>query len=93
MDLNNYFYENGKTHYQILNEEGNKTTIAIEKWAADILQHNIPNVHEWIKEKYDYISLKRPDLTRKVKGNGVRQFAIIEASKSNIHKKIINTVL
>ncbi len=44
-----FTYPEGKTDYQILNEDGEKTTIRLEKWVADILQVEFDDVHALIQ--------------------------------------------
>ncbi len=39
-------FEEGKTSYSIIDEQGEKSTITIEKWEADLLQEDLPNVHQ-----------------------------------------------
>lgn len=79
----------GKTNYQIIDEHGEKTTITLEKWVADILQIAVPDVHAAIKSTYDKICTKKPELGRKAKGNLVRDLAMREAEKHQDIKKQI----
>jgi hypothetical protein len=43
-------FEEGKTAYSLFDEHGDKSTITVEKWAADLLQEMLPDVHEWVQE-------------------------------------------
>jgi len=81
-------YPEGKTNYQILNEEGEKTTISLEKWVADILQIElIDEVHERIQALYNRICENHPDLGRKAKGNMIREAAVRKANEYQSTKK------
>jgi len=80
-------FPDGKTNYQILNEEGEKTTITIEKWAADVLQIELHNVHQRIQDAYDKILKEKPNLTRREKGNLIRQMALNTANNHQETKK------
>jgi hypothetical protein len=80
MTADDYFSEE-KTIYSIIDEHGAKSTITVEKWVADLLQENLPDVHAWIQEMYDLACTKLPHLGRKEKGNAVRERARREAEK------------
>ncbi len=77
----------GKTNYQIINEHGEKTTISLEKWVADILQIEINNVHERIQIAYDRLLKERPALGRRQKGDCIRRMAENTANKYQETKK------
>lgn len=68
-------YPEGKTNYQILNEDGEKTTITLDKWVADILQFEIEDVHARIKAAYDRTLQEKPHLSRRQRGNLIREMA------------------
>ena len=80
-------YPEGKTNYQINNEDGGKTTITIEKWVADVLQIELKNVHERIQAAYDKVLKEKPELTRRERGNLIRQMATKTADSYQETKK------
>ena len=75
------------TYYEIRNERGDKTTITLSKWMADVLQIVLPDVHGWVQNTYDRVAEKRPQLTRRAKGDLVRLLASREAEKYPKHQK------
>jgi hypothetical protein len=75
-------FEEGKTAYSLIDEHGDKSTITVEKWAADLLQEMLPDVHKWVQEKYSLICEKKPHLSRRKKGDVVRMLAYREAEKN-----------
>lgn len=77
-----------KTIYPITDEHGEKSTITIDKWAADLLQETLPNVHAWVQEKYMRVCEKKPELSRREKGDVVRWLARNEAEKSPNYKPL-----
>lgn len=87
MEIEDLFDEK-KTTYTITDEHSEKSTITIDKWAADLLQDSLPDVHGWIQSKYDLVCSKRPQLTRREKGNVVRELARKEAEKSPNYKSL-----
>lgn len=71
-----------KTLYTIVNEHGEKTTITLDKWIADVLQFALgAEVHTRIQAAYDKVLAKYPDLSRKQRGDLVRQMAFIRAQE------------
>jgi hypothetical protein len=70
-----------KTTYSITDEHGEKSSITIDKWAADFLQDMLPDVHSWVQEKYDLISEKHPQLSRRKKGDALRDLASMKAKQ------------
>lgn len=83
-------YPEGKTNYQIINEYGEKTTITLDKWVADVLQLEIKDIHEVIKKAYDKVLLEKPELSRKERGNYIREMAEKTALKyQETMKKVI----
>lgn len=80
-------YPDGKTNYQILNEQGEKTTVTLDKWVADILQIELDDVHERIQKAYDKILSDKPELSRRERGNIIRLRAIHSADKFQSTKK------
>ncbi len=75
-----------KTDYEIHDEYGDKTTITLSKWDADVLQTVLPDVHAWVQNKYDRVAEKYPDQTRRAKGDIVRLLASREAEKHPEHQ-------
>ena len=84
-----FAYPEGKTNYQILNEDGEKTTITLDKWVADILQLELDDVHHRIQLAYDKVLQEKPELGRKQRGNYVRRLAEVTANKYQETKKKI----
>jgi hypothetical protein len=82
-----FAYPEGKTNYQILNEDNEKTTITLDKWVADILQFELDDVHHRIQLAYDKVLQAKPELGRKLRGNNVRRMAEISANKYQETKK------
>jgi hypothetical protein len=50
-------------------ERGDKTTITLSKWVADVPQIVLPDVHAWVQDTYDRVAEQRPLLTRRAKGD------------------------
>jgi len=45
-----------KTTYTINDEHGERSSITIDKWAADLLQEMMQDkVHTWVQAKYDLV--------------------------------------
>lgn len=84
-----FAYPEGKTNYQILNEDGEKTTITLDKWVADILQLELDDVHHRIQLAYNKVLQEKPGLGRKQRGNYVRRLAETTANKYQETKKKI----
>jgi hypothetical protein len=82
-----FAYPEGKTNYQILNEDGEKTTITLDKWVADILQLELNDVHHRIQIAYDKVLQEKPELGRIQRGNYVRRMAEVTANKYQESKK------
>lgn len=89
MEIANLF-DDKKTIYTITDEHGEKSSITIDKWAADLLQEILPDVHSWVQQKYIIVCDKKPQLTRREKGNVVRALARREAEKSPNYKSLID---
>lgn len=83
-------FDDKKTTYTITDEHSEKSSITVDKWAADLLQEMLPDVHLWIQQKYSIVCEKRPNLTRREKGNVVRELARREAEKSPNYKSLID---
>lgn len=83
-------FDDKKTLYSIRNEDNEKSTITIDKWAADLLQEMLPNVHDWIQLKYDLVCEKRPQLSRREKGDLVRLLARKEAENNPRYQSLID---
>ena len=77
-----------KTTYTITDEHGEKSSITIDKWVADLLQEMLPDVHSWIQMKYELVCMKKPDLTRREKGNAIRALSQSEAQNSSNYKSL-----
>ncbi|KUZ80062.1 hypothetical protein WI37_07920 [Burkholderia ubonensis] len=75
-------FEDEKTHYFIVDEHGKKRTLTLDKWAADVLQAELPDVQAWLQEKLDLVSSKFSKETRRKRGDLVRAIAYAEAGKS-----------
>lgn len=89
MNIELFKYPEGKTNYQIFNERGEKTTITLEKWVADILQIELTDVHERLQLAYNKILKEKPSLSRKQRGNYIREMTINTANKFQETKKKI----
>jgi hypothetical protein len=72
MEIDDLF-DDKKTTYTIIDEHNEKSSITVDKWAADLLQEMLPNVHLWIQQKYNLVCEKKPHLTRREKGNVIRE--------------------
>ena len=77
------YLSNEKTIYSIVGEDGEKSTITIEKWAADLLQDMLPDVHQWMQQQYNMVCQRKPKTTRRNKGNIVRLLARSKAEKNS----------
>ena len=84
-----FSYPEGKTNYQIINEAGERTTITLEKWVADVLQLELEDVHERIQLAYNKSLKEKPELSRKLRGNYIRQLAEKTADRFQETKKKI----
>lgn len=80
---------NDRTLYKIHNEIGKKTSITLEKWIADILQESLPDVHAWVQNAYVIVTRKKPELSRRQKGDLVRRMSVREAEKSPRYNELI----
>src|SRR5688500_5691372 len=87
--MENFEYPDGKTDYQIKNEDEENTTIRLDKWVADVLQIEISNVHARIQLAYDKLLHEKPGLTRRERGNCIREMAIRTANQYQDTKKSI----
>ena len=76
------FASDEKTTYSITDEHRDHSSITVDKWIADLLQDALPDVHTWIQLKYDVACQKYPNLSRRERGNLVRERARQEAEKS-----------
>lgn len=81
MKADDYFSDE-KTTYTITDEHGDKSSITVDKWIADLLQDMLGDVHAWIQGKYNVACAKLPHLSRREKGNAVRERARVEAEKN-----------
>ena len=64
-----------RTIYTITDEDGNRTTITLDKFIADILQECLPDVHAWVQATYERVAEKKSHLSRREKGDVVRILA------------------
>ena len=87
MEMEDLFDEK-KTTYTITDEHGDKSTITVDKWAADLLQESLSDVHAWIQSKYELVCSKKPELSRREKGNVVRALARKEAETNPNYKSL-----
>jgi len=85
-------FEEGKTTYSFIDENGEKITITIEKWAADLLQERLADVHKWIQDTYNRVCEKRSHLSRRKKGDVVRMLAFREAEKNPKFQELISNL-
>ena len=85
--MNLFEYPDGKTNYQILNEDAEKTTITLDKWVADVLQLELEDVHARIQAVYNKVCAAHPELSRREHGNLIRKLAEDEANKFQASKK------
>ena len=85
-----FSFPEGKTNYQIIDESGDKTTITLDKWVADILQIVLTDVHDSIQRAYDKSLKEKPNLKRRERGNLLREMSIKTANEhQEIKKKIL----
>ena len=89
MEIVNLF-DDQKTLYSIADEHGEKSTITIDKWAADLLQEMLPDVHVWIQSKYALVCEKKAHLSRREKGDVVRALARREAEKNSKYQQYVD---
>lgn len=82
-----FAYPEGKTNYQIFNEDDEKTTITLDKWVADILQLELDDVHQRIQIAYHKVLREKPELGRVQRGNCIRMMAEATANKYQDTKK------
>ncbi len=72
-------------NFSITDEYGEKSTISIDKWAAELLVKNLDDAHKWIQDTYDravsYNASNDLKLSRRKIGDLVRQKAYREAGK------------
>lgn len=84
------FLSEEKTLYSIVDETGERTTITIDKFVADVLQMHLPDVHTWLQTAYNKVVVKRPELSRRQMGNVVRALARREAEKTSVYMHFMN---
>ena len=82
-----------RTIYTIVNSDGERSTITIDKLTADVLQKLLPDVHDWVQKTFDRVSERKPHLGRREKGDLVRAIANQEARNSPEYKKLIDDIL
>ncbi len=76
-----------RTVISITDENGEKSTITLDKWTSDILHTHYPDVHEVIQTIYNAVCKQNNDrnlkLSRRECGNYVRKWADTKATKLN----------
>ena len=82
-----------RTIYTIDNENGQQTTITLNKLTADVLQKILPDVHAWVQDTYNKVASRKPELSRREKGDLVRVLANNEAQKSPEYKEMIDSLI
>ena len=90
--MSTLLFKAGKTSYSIIDERGNKSTITIEKWEADLLQDRIHDVHNWLQDMFNRVCQRYEYLSRREKGNQVRKIAHFEAAKHPRYKDLISNL-
>ena len=85
-------FEEGKTSYSIVDEHGEKSTITIDKWEADLLQERLPDVRQWMQQTYNRACEKYSLSSRREKGNVVRRHAHWEAAKHPKYKDFMSSL-
>ncbi len=73
--------DSDRTTYSIIDESGERSTITLDKFVADILQKYLPDVHKWVQTTYTRVAEKKPELGRREKGDFVRALSVREASQ------------
>lgn len=86
-----HLFDGNRTIYTIIDEDFRRSSITIDKWAADLLQGLLPDVHAWIQLKFEQVCARFPHLTRMEKGNFVRQLASFEAQKSPDFQSLLDS--
>lgn len=79
-----------KTIYSITDESGDRSSITVEKWVGDLLQADLRDVHAWIQATYERVSEKLPHLSRRQRGDAVRQVACKEAEKCLLYVPLVD---
>ena len=82
-----------RTLYTIINEQGDRTTITLDKLTADVLQELFPDVHAWVQNTYHRVIAKKPNLSRREHGDLIRALANKEAQASPIYRRLIDEIL
>jgi hypothetical protein len=82
-----------RTLYTVTDEHGERTTITLDKFVADVLQECLNDVHSWIQEAYNKVVEKLPDVSRREKGDVVRLLAGREAEKCPKFKMLLSDLL
>lgn len=82
-----------RTIYTIIDEYGERTTITLDKFTADILQGWLPNVHAWVQATYDRVAEKKAHLSRREKGDIVRVLASNKILECPGAKEILDDLL
>jgi hypothetical protein len=83
----------GKTIYSIKAEDGEKTTITLDKLIADVLQKSLSDVHAWVQKTYESVTKKYPKLGRRKKGDLVRILSVREAQRYPLYNELVGKLL
>lgn len=81
MNIDDYLSEE-KTIYSFTDESGDRSTITVEKWVGDLLQACLPDVHAWIQNQYNKVFERLPLITRRQRGDVLRELAKCEAANA-----------
>ncbi len=76
-----------KTNCTVIDEHGDMTTISLDKLVSDALHAHMPNVHEWLHGTYNEIAKNNPELSRREKGNAVRERALKAEKQTETYKR------
>ena len=71
--------DENRTIYSIIDQQGQASTITLEKFVADTLQDSVSDVHAWVQLTYNKVAEKRPHLGRRQQGDLVRALSWREA--------------
>ena len=79
-----------KTNYSTKDEHDDSTTISLPKLVADTLQLELSDVHAWIQDEYNAVVKSHPKLSRRKKGNHVREIALARARTSPRYRAMLD---
>ena len=76
-----------RTVISIVDESNENSTISLDKWTSDVLHEHLGDVHAWIQKVYNAVCEQNIErglkLSRRERGNAVRQYANQKAMKLN----------